>query len=229
MRKPIIGIIGKLEPQYGDDLWHRIDEVDELRYFIVKNGGIAITLLPTEKDIEFNDDSNYEKSLTDEELHDLYQEIDLCDAFILQGGLISKKYEIAIAKRIIELDKPLIGICAGFNNILRAIGSKVIKDETNSHNHYDKEYRHRIIIEPNTIMYELVKKDEYYVNSIHAMVARKEDVYPYARISSYSEDDLVESFELPNKKFIVGIKWHPELMNPEFIDKLFKTFISKCN
>ncbi len=28
--KPIIGIIGKVEPKENDDLWHRIDEVDEI-------------------------------------------------------------------------------------------------------------------------------------------------------------------------------------------------------
>lgn len=40
MRRPIIEIIGKVQPQYREDIWHRIDEVDELRYLIVKNGGI---------------------------------------------------------------------------------------------------------------------------------------------------------------------------------------------
>lgn len=34
--KPIIGIIGKVQPKYDEDLWHRIDEVDEIRYLIVK-------------------------------------------------------------------------------------------------------------------------------------------------------------------------------------------------
>ena len=29
MKKPIIGIIGKVQPQYGEDIWHRIDEVDD--------------------------------------------------------------------------------------------------------------------------------------------------------------------------------------------------------
>ena len=29
MNKPIIGIIGKVEPKYKEDIWHRIDEVDE--------------------------------------------------------------------------------------------------------------------------------------------------------------------------------------------------------
>lgn len=36
MRKPIIGIIGKVQPQYEEDIWHRIDEVDKIRYLIVR-------------------------------------------------------------------------------------------------------------------------------------------------------------------------------------------------
>ena len=111
MKKPIIGIIGKVQPQHGEDIWHRIDEVDEIRYLIVKNGGIAITLLPTEATLKFNDnDIKDDTVLSEEELNDLYRQIDLCDGFILQGGLYSSNYEIEMAKRIIELDKPLIGI-----------------------------------------------------------------------------------------------------------------------
>lgn len=73
------------------------------------------------------------------------------------------------------------------------------------------------------------EKEEYSVNSIHSMIAPKENVDKYARISAISYDDLVEGFELDNKKFVIGIKWHPELMlEDEFPNKLFKEFISKC-
>ena len=230
MKRPIIGIIGKVQPQYGEDIWHRIDEVDEIRYLIVKNGGTAIMLLPTEITLKFNDnDIEYNTVLSDEEKNELYRQIDLCDGFILQGGLYSANYEIEIAKKIIELDKPLIGICAGFNNILRAIGTDVIEDKTKSHDIYDKEYRHEISIIKGTKLFDLVKKEKYNVNSIHSMIAPKGNVEKYARISAISYDNLVESFELDNKKFVMGIKWHPELMlEDEFSDKLFKKFISKC-
>ena len=67
------------------------------------------------------DDIKDDTILSEEELNELYRQIDLCDGFMLQGGLYSSNYEIEMAKKIIELDKPLIGICAGFNNILRAI------------------------------------------------------------------------------------------------------------
>ena len=228
--KPIIGIIGKVQPKHDEDLWHRIDEVDEIRYLIIKNGGIAITLLPTEATIKFNDnDIKDEKELDSEEIDGLYRQIQLCDGFILQGGLYSCNYEIEIAKKVIELDKPLIGICAGFNNILRALGSDVILDETKTHDIYDNSYRHPIKIEKDTELYKLVKKEEINVNSIHSRVATKELVEPYAKISSYSKDGLVESFEVPNKKLIMGIKWHPELLlNEAYVDELFKTLIDKC-
>ena len=69
MKRPIIGIIGKVQPQYGEDIWHRIDEVDEIRYLIVKNGGTAIMLLPTEITLKFNDnDIEYNTVLSDEEI-----------------------------------------------------------------------------------------------------------------------------------------------------------------
>ncbi len=231
MDKPIIGIIGKVQPKYNEDLWHRIDEVDEIRYLIVKNGGIAITLLPTNKTLKFNDNDIKDNNIiSKEEKEDLYRQIDLCDGFVLQGGEYSCNYEIEIAKRIIELDKPLIGICAGFNNILRAIGTDVIKDESKIHNHYDINYRHNIKIIKDTKMYEIVQKQNIKVNSIHEMIATKENVEPYAKISSYSEDGLVESFELENKKFVLGIKWHPELLlNEEYVEKLFKEFINMSN
>ena len=55
MRKPIIGIVSKPVEKHEMDLWNRMDIVDELRYLVVANGGIAISLLSPEKTFEFND------------------------------------------------------------------------------------------------------------------------------------------------------------------------------
>jgi putative glutamine amidotransferase len=61
------------------------------------------------------------------------------------------------------------------------------------------------------------------------MIAPKEKVEGYAKISSVSYDGLVESFEVDNKKFVIGIKWHPELMlEDDFTQSLFKKFIEEC-
>lgn len=91
------------------------------------------------------------------------------------------------------------------------------------------DYRHNINIAKDTLIHKLSNTDTMQVNSIHAMLATKESVESFAKISSYSEDGYVESFEIPNKKFIVGIKWHPELMLEEdFSHKLFEEFVQAC-
>lgn len=41
-------------------------------------------------------------------------------------------------------------------------------------------------------------------------------------------DWLVEGFELENKKFVLGLKWHPELMLDDNTDNIFKCFIEAC-
>jgi len=229
-KKPIIGIIGKYQGKWGEDIWSKVDIADEIRYLVVENDGIAISLLSAEKTLEFNrNDIKDEKELSKEEIEDLYRQIELCDGFILQGGLYSCNYEIEIAKKVLELNKPLIGICAGFNNILRALGTDVILDETKSHDHYDVNYRHPITLVKDSKLYNLIGKKELQVNSIHSMIATKEMVKPYAKATSFSEDGLVESFEVPNKKFVLGIKWHPELMlEEEYVHRIFKEFVEAC-
>ena len=229
-QKPIIGIIGKYQGKWGEDIWSKVDIADEIRYLVTENDGIAISLLPTEKTLEFNkNDIKDEKEISKEEIEDLYRQIELCDGFILQGGLYSCNYEIEIAKKVLELNKPLIGICAGFNNILRALGTDVMLDETKSHDHYDVNYRHPITLVEDSKLYNLIGKNELQVNSIHSMIAPKEMVEAYAKITSYSYDGLVESFEVPNKKFVLGIKWHPELMlEEEYVHRIFKEFVEAC-
>ena len=229
-KKPIIGIIGKYQGKWGEDIWNKVDIADEIRYLVVENDGIAISLLSTEKTLEFNkNDIKDEKELSREEIEDLYRQIELCDGFILQGGLYSCNYEIEIAKKVLELNKPLIGICAGFNNILRALGTDVMLDETKSHDYYDVNYRHKIDILKDNKLHDIIGEECIEVNSIHSMIATKEMVEPYAKATSFSEDGLVESFEVPNKKFVLGIKWHPELILEEkYVHRMFKEFVEAC-
>ena len=64
--KPIIGIIGKVQPKYDEDLWHRIDAVDEIRYLIVKNGGIAITFKKFVMGIKWHPELQFNEKYVDD-------------------------------------------------------------------------------------------------------------------------------------------------------------------
>ena len=229
MKKPIIGIVTKHTEKHEMDFWNRMDICDEFRYLVLQNGGIPIALLSPEITFEFNDnDISDPKILSAEELNKIDTMVKLCDGVILQGGLASSNYEIEIAKKCIEYDIPIIGICAGFNNILRALGTDVVEDKTNSHNFYKMDYRHKIKLEKDSMLYKIIGKEELNVNSIHSMIAPQNNVKGFAKITSYSEDGLVESFEVENKKFVLGVKWHPELMLDEDATNIFKNFIDSC-
>lgn len=230
MKRPVIGIPSKERNKAPNDYWHRMEVVDDLRYLIVKNGGIAIMLLPSEVRIDFNkSDLCDETMLTQEEKEDLYQQVDLCDGILLQGGDWSNEYEVEIARYALEKDIPILGICAGFNNILRALGSNIYEDETKAHSRYDIDYRHDIRIVKDTLLYDLMKADSYSVNSFHTMIADEGRVSPYARIDAYSYDGLVEAFDVPEKRFALAVKWHPELMKEEgYTDTLFRRFVEAC-
>ena len=229
MKKPIIGIVNKPVEKHEMDFWNRMDICDEFRYLVLQSGGIPISLLSPEITFNFNqNDISDPTVLSAEELDDIDTMVKLCDGVILQGGLASCNYEIEIAKKCIEYDIPVIGICAGFNNILRALGTDVIEDKTNSHNFYKMDYRHNITINKDSMLYKFINKDVLNVNSIHSMIAPVQNVKDFARITSFSDDGLVESFEVENKKFVMGIKWHPELMLDEDCINIFKNFVNAC-
>ena len=230
MKKPIIGIPSKIQNRrIGNDLWRRQEVVDELRYLVIRHGGIAVMLMPSELTYQFNEsDLGDPRILSEEEIADLHTQADLCDGIILQGGDYSCAYEVEIARYALEKDMPLMGICAGFNNILRALGSNIREDMTGTHSVYDRNYRHHISIVKGSRMYDFAGSEDMGVNTFHTMVADPDMVEPYAKIDACSDDGLVECFEVGGKRFAMGFKWHPELMEDDCTDRIFAAFLKAC-
>lgn len=230
MRKPVIGIPAKQKNFIEEELAHFDTLVDEHRLMVTKHGGIAIMLTQSEDKLDFcKSDLGDDTLLSEQEKEDLYQQVDLCDGIILQGGDYSCEYEVEMARYALKKDLPILGTCAGFNNILRALGSNIYEDKSEKHSSRSLTYRHPIKIEKDTLLYQLIGKEDYEVNSLHTMIADDQRVCPYARISSHSLDGLVESFEVPERRFILAVKWHPELMgDDEGSDRIFAAFISAC-
>ena len=123
MKKPLIGIISKnitLEDFYNWS-WQRIS--NDVRYAINKNGGLVLGILPQTLRKDFNKEDTTDKiKLTEKEKQDILFFVKKCDGVILQGGISSQNYEEVVAKYCYENNLPLLGICAGYNNMIRALG-----------------------------------------------------------------------------------------------------------
>jgi len=169
MIKPVIGIVSK--PSMVTDMWHYMEIVDDIRYVLAKNNALAVGLLPTEKKLEFKIDEELDNyNLTATEKTDLEAIIERLDGVILEGGLVSNHYEEEVAKICIEKDIPLLGICSGFNNLVRALGGKVYLDSTSLHKQYGEKIAHDIEIEKNSKLFNILKTTKLPVNSIHTYI-----------------------------------------------------------
>ena len=150
--------------------------------------------------------------------------LDICDGFIVPGGITWNDTDIKIIKYVFKNDKPLLGICAGMQalaNIDTFVDNTI---KVKNHNVPNEEYVHEISINDG-ILKSILNKDKITVNSRHNYMIEPKS---YFKIDGVSSDGVIEAISYPEFKFIVGLQWHPEDMDDDDQNKIFKYFISKC-
>mgnify|MGYP004627765125 CR=1 FL=1 len=157
-------------------------------------------------------------------ISDISYYLDICDGFIVPGGITWNETDIKIIKYVFKVNKPLLGICTGMQalaNIDTFVDNTIKVD---NHNVPNEEYVHEISINDG-ILKSILNKDKIKVNSRHNYKVEPKD---YFKIDAVSYDEVIEAISFPEFKFIVGLEWHPEDMDDEDQNKIFKYFISKC-
>ena len=200
---------------------------DEVKQAIFDNGGIAIGILPVEKDINYSGD-DWKYNLDYEQKKELISQIDLCDGIILQGGAEMDNYEMIVATYCYEKDIPCLGICAGQNAIVRAIGGTTYKiPNPEKHDKSMDEYVHNIRINKNSKFYNIVKTEKMRVNSRHKRAIKD---CPMLDKVAFCEDGYPDAVESKDKKFYIGVRFHPESLyeKDENMNNIFKSFIESC-
>lgn len=158
------------------------------------------------------------------DINDITFYLELCDGFILPGGTTWNDVDIKIIKYVFKINKPLLGICAGMQalaNIDTFIDNTV---KVNNHSFPNMEYVHEISINDG-VLKDILNKDKIKVNSRHNYQVEPKD---YFKIDAVSDDGVIEAISFSEFKFMVGLQWHPEDMNDDNQDKIFKYFLSKC-
>jgi putative glutamine amidotransferase len=175
-----------------------------------------------------------------------------CDGFLLTGGgdvapsLYAGKpservygvddkrdsYELALVDYAVRNDVPLLAICRGIQILNVALGGTLVvdipTDLEGALRHLDLEHwtgtAHVVSIAPGSAVSKHVG-EELEVNSMHHQgVATPGDGLEAV---AWAPDGMVEAVERPDKRFIVGIQWHPECLgadHPAF--GLFEGFVA---
>jgi putative glutamine amidotransferase len=144
-------------------------------------------------------------------------------------------HQLHLAKAALACDFPLLGICKGMQILNIACGGNIYQDLSDyprlTLSHMQKgprsDYFHSINIEKNTKLYHLFGSS-LLVNSFHHQIIHHLGDGFIA--SAHSKDGVIEAIEIPDKTFVLGVQWHPEvLISPSYaMELLFESFIHAC-
>ena len=148
--------------------------------------------------------------------------IDICDGFILQGGDDIDEENLNIINILYEKDIPLLGICLGMQEI--AYNYNGIVYDIDNHKHSNL---HEITINKDSLLYKILSCHKTLVNSRHKSAIKNTDLF----ISAISDDNVIEAIEGKDKKFFIGLQWHPENLYEKDLNsrKIFDYFVKVCN
>lgn len=221
----IVGIIGRA--YYNIDNKKIIQCSEFIRKALALYDDVVSILLLPQENIFYVDTPIGKDKINEKKLNYI---LDKCDAFIAPGGNSFYKFDEFIIKYAIKHNKPLLGICAGFQSLCSIFAKKRTKfdmtEEVKEKNHNADPYIyiHNVKIKKGTKLYNILKKENIFVNSCHNNCVNFE--MNTLKISSYSDDNIIESCEVPLKKFIIALQWHPEYLMDKNSIKIFDAFIN---
>ena len=240
MKKPIIGISASMIFEEKDELFLG-DKYSCVAHSYVdaiyKSGGIPV-VLPILKDVSA-----------------IREQVKLLDGIVLSGGrdvdphfygeeplekleaIFPERdvHETALIKAATDLKKPIFAICRGMQILNVVYGGTLYQDlslipgNVLKHNQVSKPTlkTHKIQIEENSIISEIFGK-ETMVNSFHHQALDK--VADDFKVVARASDGVVEAIEHKTYKFLVGVQWHPEMLEVECDEarELFKRIIEEA-
>jgi putative glutamine amidotransferase len=220
-RRPVIGLCTALE-QARWSVWDQEAALLSRSYLLAVQdaGGLALMLPP---DPRAQDDPD--------------EWLDLLDGLVLAGGAdvdpgaygaerdrhtngtVPERdaFEIALALRAMERDMPLLGICRGMQVMNVARGGTLIQHLPDDKGHEDhrralgtfENADHDVRLQGDSLARRLAGERLHGTKSHHHQGVDR--IGEGFEVTGWSViDDLPEAFEAPDRRFALGVQWHPE-------------------
>ena len=245
MRKPVIAITPKT--------WTGGDE-EEMFCYVFPNfihcvsacGGLPVQLSCLEGSFQPSDFENLLNHVDGvlftggPDIHPgLYGEelLDCCGSLAPERDAL----EIPLMQKALEMDKPVLGVCRGFQVLNVATGGTMYQDLNIQHKSSTHiEHQRTKPEERDRAMHTVnVMKDtplqtftggllQIGVNTLHHQGVKKLGD-PLCSMA-IADDGIVESAYYPGKKFAMGVQWHPEILGlgDKVANNLFSAFVDAC-
>jgi putative glutamine amidotransferase len=219
MSRPVIGICAAVERASWGPWEERVTLLPETYSLAVRRVGAIPVLLPPDP-------------ATSEEPDRL---LDRLDALLMAGGADidaashgaaphpetigtnpeRDRFELALGRRALERDLPVLGICRGMQMLNIAAGGEIdqhLPDTLGHQRHRETPgvfAEHEVRLQEGSLAAAAAEAGALTVKSHHHQgVARLGE--PLVATGWSKDDEVVEAIELPNRRFALGVLWHPE-------------------
>jgi putative glutamine amidotransferase len=125
--------------------------------------------------------------------------------------------ELALSRRAIELDLPVLGVCRGMQLLNVALGGTLhqhVPDLVGNHEHRRRpgsfeDSDHQVRLQPGSLAARAAGEQHHSTKSHHHQAI--DELGEGLVVTGVSVlDDLPEAIELPGRQFVLGVQWHPE-------------------
>ena len=137
-------------------------------------------------------------------------------------------FELGLLRAALDRDVPVLAICRGMQLLNVASGGSLLQHIEGRRHPAD--YRaegypsrwHSVRIVEGTLLHDILRETRFETNSRHHQGVTPDRLAPGLRLAATAEeagpDTIVEGLMSPAHRWVVGVQWHPERLEPDHPD-----------
>ncbi len=148
-------------------------------------------------------------------------------------------FEFGLVQAALAANLPTLAICRGIQVLNVALGGSLYQDVSVEGNNPDEHKqaweigswenpRHAVTLKPDSLAAKVLGDTQVRVNSAHHQTLK--EIAPGLEVTGRAPDGTVETVEMADKRFVLGVQWHPEKMFPHHAKhaQLFQALVEEA-
>lgn len=185
---------------------------------------------------------------------DIARYVAMCDGFVVTGGAFDVApeeygqtpraglgplkagrtgFERRLIEQVLRTGKPLLGVCGGMQLLNVVLGGTLIQhipDDVPDAMPHEQAFdprrpAHDVALTPGSRLSDIVGDDRVVANTTHHQAVGR--LGHGLMVSGHTADGVIEAIE-HETDFVLGVQWHPELLDDDANRSIYKALVQAC-